>query len=278
MIEIKNLDFAYHKKQPLFQGLDLELQPGKIYGLLGKNGTGKSTLLKLINGVLFPDGGAVGLEGYNSRDRRPAMLEQIFFLSEEYHLPSITPQEYVRAYSSFYPNFDRSKFEDIMNTFEVPRDRKLSSLSLGQKKKAAIAFGLATNCKYLLLDEPTNGLDIPSKSQFRKVIATGFSADQVVIISTHQIRDLSNLIESVIIIDNGKIIFSKDVFEVEEKILFTKSLSSDARSECIYSEMVTGGYVHLLPNHDGQPSEVELEAFFNAIVSNKESVQKLFKS
>lgn len=278
MIEIKNLDFAYHKKQPLFQGLDLELQPGKIYGLLGKNGTGKSTLLKLINGVLFPDGGAVGLEGYNSRDRRPVMLEQIFFLSEEYHLPSITPQEYVRAYSSFYPNFDRSKFEDIMNTFEVPRDRKLSSLSLGQKKKAAIAFGLATNCKYLLLDEPTNGLDIPSKSQFRKVIATGFRADQVVIISTHQIRDLSNLIESVIIIDNGKIIFSKDVFEVEEKILFTKSLSSDARSECIYSEMVTGGYVHLLPNHDGQPSEVELEAFFNAIVSNKESVQKLFKS
>lgn len=276
MIAIKDLYFSYKKNQALFQGLDLELQPGKIYGLLGKNGTGKSTLLKLINGVLFPNEGHVGVEDYESKDRRPGMLEQIFFLSEEYHLPSVTAENYIKAYSPFYPKFDRSKFEEIFNIFEVPRGRKLSNLSLGQKKKAAIAFGLATNCKYLLFDEPTNGLDIPSKSQFRKVIAAGFREDQVVIISTHQIRDLSNLIESVIIIEDGKIIFSKDVFEVEEKILFTKSLSSDAKSECLYSEMVTGGYVHLLPNPENEPSEVELEALFNAIISNKESVQKLF--
>jgi len=276
MIAIKDLYYSYKKEQPLFQGLDLELQPGKIYGLLGKNGTGKSTLLKLINGVLFPHEGHVAVESYESRDRRPGMLEQIFFLSEEYHLPTVTAESYVKAYSPFYPKFDRSKFEDIMNIFEVPRERKLSNLSLGQKKKAAIAFGLATNCKYLLFDEPTNGLDIPSKSQFRKVIATGFREDQVVIISTHQIRDLSNLIESVIIIEDGKIIFSKDVFEVEEKIMFTKSLSSDAKPDCLYSEMVTGGYVHLLPNPENEPSEVELEALFNAIISNKESVQNLF--
>ena len=276
MIAIKDLYFSYKKNQALFQGLDLELQPGKIYGLLGKNGTGKSTLLKLINGVLFPNAGQVGVADYISKDRRPGMLEQIFFLSEEYHLPSLTPEDYVKAYSPFYPKFDRSKFEEIINIFEVPRGRKLSNLSLGQKKKSAIAFGLATNCKYLLFDEPTNGLDIPSKSQFRKVIATGFREDQVVIISTHQIRDLSNLIESVIIIEDGKIIFSKDVFEVEEKILFTKSLSSDAKSDCLYSEMVTGGYVHLLPNPEQEPSEVELEALFNAIIYNKELVQKLF--
>jgi len=276
MIAIKDLYYSYRKKQPLFQGLDLELQPGKIYGLLGKNGTGKSTLLKLINGVLFPNEGHVAVESYESKNRRPDMLEQIFFLSEEYHLPTVTAENYVKAYSPFYPQFDRSKFEEIMNIFEVPRERKLSNLSLGQKKKAAIAFGLATNCKYLLFDEPTNGLDIPSKSQFRKVIATGFREDQVVIISTHQIRDLSNLIESVIIIEDGKIIFSKDVFEVEEKILFTKSLSSDSKPDCLYSEMVTGGYVHLLPNPKNEPSEVELEALFNAIISNKESLQNLF--
>ena len=276
MIAIDNLHFGYTKRQPLFQGLSLELQQGKIYGLLGKNGTGKSTLLKLINGVLFPKQGRIDVAAYVASKRKPAMLEQIFFLSEEFHLPPITPENYIKAYSSFYPNFDKAKFDDILNTFEVPRGRKLSTLSLGQKKKMSIAFGLSTNCKYLLFDEPTNGLDIPSKSQFRKVIATGFREDQVVIISTHQIRDLSNLIESVIIIDDGKIIFSKDVFEVEEKILFTKSLSNEANSESLYSEMITGGYVHLLPNPDAQPSDVELEALFNAVISNRESVQKLF--
>jgi len=276
MIAISDLHFSYNKKQRLFQGLDLELQEGKIYGLLGKNGTGKSTLLKLINGVLFPDNGNIYVSSYTAMSRKPAMLEQIFFLSEEFHLPAITPENYIKAYSSFYPKFDKAKFEDILNTFEVPRGSKLSNLSLGQKKKMAIAFGLSTNCKYLLFDEPTNGLDIPSKSQFRKVIATGFREDQVVIISTHQIRDLSNLIESVIIIEDGKIIFSKDVFEVEEKILFTKSLSSEANADSLYSEMITGGYVHLHPNPDNEPSDVELEALFNAIISNKESLTKLF--
>lgn len=276
MIKIENLNFHYKKGEPLFEDLSQDLQPGKIYGLLGKNGTGKSTLLKLINGVLFPKSGNVSVDQQESKDRLPSMLENIFFLSEAFELPALKPSEFIKAYAPFYSGYNQAQFERNIETFEVPTGRRLDKLSLGQKKKFIISFGIATNAKYLLLDEPTNGLDIPSKSQFRKIIASGFSDDQILIISTHQIRDLSNLIEAIIIIEDGKIILSKDLFEVEEKLLFTKSLSEERHASSIYSEMLGGAYVNVLPNTDNTTSEIELEVLFNAVLSNREDINKIF--
>lgn len=276
MIKIENLNFHYKQGEPIFEGLSQELQLGKIYGLLGKNGTGKSTLLKLINGVLFPKAGNVSVDQYESRERRPAMLENIFFLSEAFELPALRLHDFVNAYAPFYSKFNHVQFEKNIEIFEVPTNRRLDKMSLGQKKKFIISFGIATNAKYLLLDEPTNGLDIPSKSQFRKVIASGFKDDQILIISTHQIRDLSKLIEAIIIIEKGKIILSKDLFEVEEKLLFTKSLSEEQHTESLYSEMLGGAYVNVLPNTDNTPSDVELEVLFNAVLSNREGINKIF--
>lgn len=275
MIDIKNLTFSYTKKHKLFDNLSQSLVKGKIYGLLGKNGTGKSTLLKLINGVLFPKEGNISVADYDSSQRNPLMLKEIFFLSENYELPALKDSQFVKAYAPFYENFDHDQFNRNVEIFEIPKNRRLDKLSLGQKKKFIIAFGIATNAKYLLLDEPTNGLDIPSKSQFRKIIASGFSEDQIVIISTHQIRDLSKLIESVIIIDDGKIIFSKDLFEVEDKLLFTKSLSEQGEGNPIYSELLGGAYMHIYPNQQNDPSEVELEVLFNAILTKGETINQL---
>ena len=275
MIDIRNLSFSYTKKHKLFDNLSQSLVKGKIYGLLGKNGTGKSTLLKLINGVLFPKEGNITVEDFDSSQRNPAMLKEIFFLSENYELPALKDSQFVKAYAPFYENFDHDQFQTNVDIFEIPKDRRLNKLSLGQKKKFIIAFGIATNAKYLLLDEPTNGLDIPSKSQFRKIIASGFSEDQIVIISTHQIRDLSKLIESVIIIDDGKIIFSKDLFEVEDKLLFTKSLSERGEGNPIYTELLGGAYMHIYPNQQNNPSEVELEVLFNAILTKGETINQL---
>ena len=275
MIDIQNLTFSYSKSQHLFEGLSQQLVPGKIYGLLGKNGTGKSTLLKLINGIIFPKSGKINVDSFAAQDRHPDMLAEIFFLSENYELPALTDKGFVKAHAPFYAKFDHEQFERNISTFEVPTNKRLDKMSLGQKKKFIIAFGIATNAKYLLLDEPTNGLDIPSKSQFRKVIASGFNDDQIVIISTHQIRDLSKLIESMIIIESGKIIFSKDLFEVEEKLLFTKSLSEKGEGNPIYSELIGGAYVHLYPNQNKTPSEIELEVLFNAILTEDESINQL---
>lgn len=268
MIQIENLDFWYTKKKPLFSKLNLRMTPGKIYGLLGKNGTGKSTLLKLLVGGLFPKQGTVRVGEYQAKNRQPEMLEDLYFLPEDMTHSAISIQAYENAYSGFYPKFDHQKFLELLSLFEVQLDSKLSDLSFGQRKKVMISFGLATNTKYLLMDEPTNGLDIPSKSQFRKALLRGFIEDQIVIISTHQIRDLNQLIETVIILDNGQVIFNQDVLDIEEQLLFTKSISEEALPELIYSEGIAGGYVHLQPNSTGEPSEVELEVLFNAVIAN----------
>jgi len=275
MISIENLHFAYSRKKDLFDDLNLEMQEGKIYGLLGKNGTGKSSLLKLIIGVLFPKQGKITIDKYNSSDRHPDFLQDVFFLSEDYELPAISISDYVKANKPFYTKFDQAKFKEYLEMFEVDIDSNLQKLSYGQRKKALISFGIATNAKYLLLDEPTNGLDIPSKSQFRKVLLKGFRDDQIMIISTHQIRDLNQLIESVLIIENGKIIFKSDVFDLEEKLIFTKSLSEDPPQSTIYTESVAGGYIHIQANENGKASEVELEVLFNAVINNNDAFSQI---
>ena len=276
MIQINKLDFAYNRRRALFEGLDLHLASGKVYGLLGKNGTGKSTLLKLMVGGLFPKDGTVVVDGDKSLKRRASTLSEIYFLPEDYVVPSIPIKQYVRAYSSFYPRFSEKDFYQYLELFEVPADRDMTNLSFGQKKKVMISFGLACNVRYLLLDEPTNGLDIPSKSQFRKVMISGIDEDQLAVISTHQIRDLNQLIESVLIIEDGRIIFNKNILEIEDKLKFSKSLTMDNGLEYLYSESVPGGYIHISRNETGGPSEVELEVLFNAVIENKSTLHQYF--
>ncbi len=276
MINLEKLHFSYSAKKSLFADLDLELKPGKVYGLLGKNGTGKSSLLKLIVGAIFAKKGNCMVNGVASSDRDPNILSEIFFLSENYETPANSIKDFVSANGPLYPKFDQKKFFSFLEIFEIDRDSNLEHLSYGQRKKVIISFAIATNVKYLLLDEPTNGLDIPSKSQFRKALLSGFQEDQIVIISTHQIRDLNQLIESIIIIEDGKILFHKDVFELEEKLLFSKSLSDGNDADVIYSEMVPGGYIHIRTNPNNEPSEVELEVLFNAIIQNKTSFNQYF--
>ncbi len=271
MINLENLHFSYSKKKELFTDLNLQLKPGKVYGLLGKNGTGKSSILKLMMGNVYPKKGIATIDGVDSRNRDPDVLGNMFFLSENYATPSISIDKYLKANAPLYPKFSHEKFDALLTSFEVDKSSNLHELSYGQRKKVVISFAIATNTKYLLLDEPTNGLDIPSKSQFRKALLSGFQEEQIVIISTHQVRDLNQLIESILVIEDGTIIFHRDVFELEEKLHFAKSISEEEEGNVIYSEMVPGGYIHILPNQNGEPSEVELEVLFNALMQNKTS-------
>jgi len=276
MIQIDKLNFGYDKKNPLFVDLDLSLAPGKIYGLLGKNGTGKSSLLKLMNGHIFPDNGSIDIDTFSPGDRNPIFLSDLYYLPEELLYPSVSIRDYVKAFGPFYPHFSEPQFYELLELFEVDSSAKLDGLSYGQRKKVLISFGVATNAKYLLLDEPTNGLDIPSKSQFRKVLLKGFKEHQTIIISTHQIRDLNQLIESLIILEKGQILFNQDVINLENKLLFEKKLSDTPDANTIYVEGVTGSYVHIKHNNTQVPSEVELEGLFNAIIKDSYSINKLF--
>jgi ABC-2 type transport system ATP-binding protein len=229
MLEINELSFRYKSAEELFKGLNLQLKAGSIYGLLGRNGAGKTTLLRLIAGMLFPDTGDCHVLGFNPQHRLPQFLQEIYFIPEEFYVPPITADTYVNLYAPFYKNFDRKIFQDSINEFGLPTDKELIALSYGQKKKFLVVFGLATNCKFLLLDEPTNGLDIPSKSQFRKLLASMLTKDKAFIIATHQVRDLETLIDTVVIIDEGKIIFNQPIYEAETnlEVLFNDVVSKE---------------------------------------------------
>jgi len=211
MLEVKNLTFGYNSKQNVVENLSLQFQDGGVYGLLGKNGTGKSTLLYLIMGLLRPKQGEVLLDGNNTFDRDPETLKDMFIVPEEYDLPNTTLGKYVKTIRPFYPNFDEQVLKDCLEVFEMPLDVNMKDLSMGQKKKIYISLALAIRSKVLVMDEPTNGLDIPAKSQFRKAIARGMSENQIIIISTHQVRDVEQLLDHVTIINKTDVLLNEPI-------------------------------------------------------------------
>lgn len=277
MIQIESLSFSYGQKKPLFDHLDLTLSSGNIYGLLGKNGAGKSTLLKIIAGLLFPKKGKVIVEGFQPKDRYPQFLGEIFMITEEFNLPSLNLERFVRLYSPFYPRFNHSLFEGYLNEFKLPRDQKLTALSYGQKKNFLLSFGLATDCKLLILDEPTNGLDIPSKSHFRKIVANAIHEERSFIISTHQVRDMENLIDPIIILDEGKIVFFQGYEEVSRRLAITRQAEISDKSKLVYYESSFGGYTVVKENTTMEETRMNLEILFSAVVSNKEKINEIFK-
>lgn len=279
MLSINSLNFSY-KKRPLFNKLNLELRPGKIYGLLGKNGVGKTTLLKLMSSLLYPMDGQISIEGIDSRRRHPAYLSSFYLIPEEFSLPQMKMSTYLSIYAPFYSKFDFDMFYRIIDEFELDKSSILTKMSYGQKKKFLIAFGMATNTPILLMDEPTNGLDIPSKAQFRRSIAQNLDENRIVIISTHQVKDVEGLIDDVIILDNGEIIFQGNLSDINEKItaeLLREEPTNDP--DVIYYEPVLGGYLALsLVGDDHVPHRIDLELLFNAVITKQEIFNKILKN
>ena len=278
MIYLKNISFGYKKNKPLFHSLDLQVEAGNIYGLLGKNGAGKTTLMKLIAGLLFPKGGEIDVMGFNPTQRQPQFLSDVYFIHEEHYVPKIKVSTYEKIYAPFYPNFDHEEFESHLTEFGLDRNRKMTEMSYGQKKKVLLSFGLACNSKLLILDEPTNGLDIPSKSQFRKLLAKSINDQRTFIVSTHQVRDMANLIDPIIILEDGEIIFQQNLYDVSKKLFFDISYNTAEPEGVLHAERLPGAYRTVIENLTGEESEVELEALFNTVVFNREKISELFKN
>lgn len=275
MIKVQNLHFSYRKKK-VFSGLDLQLQAGHIYGLLGKNGTGKSTLLRNIAGLLFPDEGAIDVLGHQPGKRQPAFLQEVFLVPEEFHLSNVPLSHLVKYHAPFYPRFSEEQFNNYVTEFEIPRDNKLADMSYGQKKKVLISFGLASNASVLLMDEPTNGLDIISKSQFRKVMAGALDDNKCMVISTHQVKDLESLIDRVTIIDEGRILFDQTIEAISRRLQFSVSFDPEEVKQAIYAEASLRGHSVILRNEGEEEGRLDLELLYKAIVFNREQVQKAF--
>jgi len=269
MVDISQLTFGYGK-QKLFENLNLNLQPGHIYGLLGKNGAGKSTLLKNIAGLVLPWSGGCTVKGHSASKRLPVFLQEIFFVPEEVYMPAVTAQQFVDSTAHFYPNFNRAQFAAMLAEFDVRDDKPLTKLSFGQQKKVMISFGLSTNTSLLIMDEPTNGLDIPSKSQFRKIIASALTDERCVIISTHQVRDLDNLIDTVLVLHDRKIVIAKELDAIADKLVFGTIPANS--TGYLYAEGGMMGLNAITLNQNEEYSKVDMELLFNAVITNNKSL------
>ena len=266
MIKIQDMSFGYSSAKRIFTGFDLELGGGMVCGLLGKNGVGKSTLLHLAAGLLRPTAGSVTYRGTATFARRPEMLSDVFLVPEEFALPAIKLESWLKVVTPFYPRFDAERMSSCLGLFEVPRDSNLGSLSMGQRKKAFLSFALASGATTLLMDEPTNGLDIPSKSQFRKVLSQFMDDDKCVIISTHQVGDVENLLDHVVILDGNSVLLNCPLADVSRRLSFV--IGDSAPADAYYSQPSVGGVAAVVPATEGNETDVNLELLFNAMMSS----------
>ncbi len=278
MIQLENIQFGYVKSRPLFKELSLTMEPGHIYGLLGKNGAGKTTLLKIMSGLRFPDSGTATILGENATLRKSEAMRDIYFLQEEMFVPHLKIEQFEAAYAPFYPNFNHEQFEEYLRELELDKETGyMDKLSHGQKKKVLIAFALATNTKILFMDEPTNGLDIPSKSTFRKLMASAADDSRLVLISTHQVRDLHSLIDMVAVLDNGHMLLNASTYEITQKLLFDVDDAKSTDGKVFYTEETPRGNYQVKENVNNIDSSLDLELLFNAAITNKNEIANLFK-
>ena len=266
MIEINNISFGYRGLvNSVFHDFSLKIEPGKVYGLLGKNGTGKSTLLYLIAGLLRPTFGEISVNGVEPHLRLPETLQDIFIVPEEFNLPFMSIEEYVRINAPFYPRFSWDDLRRNLRDFELPESLNLGALSMGQKKKAFMSFALATNTRLLLMDEPTNGLDIPAKGQFQKVIASSMKDDRTILISTHQVGDVDMLLNHVTILERSNILIDSDTSELRSLLSFEHCPMGEPVEDALFIYPYIAGLLVVRANTEGKTTPLNLELLFNAV-------------
>ncbi|MDY4882054.1 MAG: ABC transporter ATP-binding protein [Muribaculaceae bacterium] len=281
IMQVERIAFNYgwRQQKSVFSDFSLSLERGKVYGLLGLNGAGKSTLIYLMAGLLTPKSGRVTIDGCNVRDRLPSTLGNLFVVPEEFELPHMSLKEYATLNGALYPRFS---YDDLLRNLELfdinPEIKSLSSLSMGQKKKVLMSFAFATHTDLMLMDEPTNGLDIPGKSQFRRLVAREMSDNRTIVISTHQVRDIDRCIEHVVIIDNSKVLLDESVARITSKLQFVENGTATDAQSAIYSQPSVMGYSIVVPNNGGDETEVNLETLFNATLGNSDKISEIFNA
>lgn len=275
MLNISDMHFSYGKQgKDLFHDFSLSLEVGNVYGLLGKNGAGKSTLIYLMCGLLAPQGGEVTFDGVDVRRRLPQTISDLFLVPEELDQPNISISKYVSINAPFYPRFSMDDMQRYLDIFEMGGDLtlKLNALSMGQKKKVFMAFALATNTRVLIMDEPTNGFDIPGKSQFRKLIGAGMTDDKMILISTHQVRDISSVLDHVVIVDDSRVRLNASIASIAGRLAFRPMREGDAP---VWTQQTTLGSLVVTPAQPGEETAVDLEMLFNATLANPDAINQI---
>ena len=272
MISINNLQFSYGSS-PVLKNITMKLEEGRIYGLLGENGVGKTTLLTLLCGLKKPQYGSIEIDGTDPYSRDPELYKELYYVPDEVMPLHQTALLFAKNTGVFWANFSLDLFKTIMKEMEVSLDQRMDAMSAGQLKKTYLSFAIACKPRYIFMDEPTNGLDIPSKSQFRAAITKYTSEDSTIIISTHQVRDLENIIDPIIILDKQDVLVNASLEKIASKLTF--DYGTTLHPESLYSEQLPGGFIQVLPNTDGEETKVNIEALFNAVHKHKDFIKNL---
>ena len=273
MLQVNNLSFSYGPRLVL-ENINMKLEKGKVYGLLGENGVGKTTLLTLLCGLKKPRTGEILVDGHHPYDREPSLLADQFYLPDEVLPVRTSAIAFGKERGRFWPNFNLEKYTELLHELEVDPKHRMDKMSAGQLKKTWIAFAIACRTSYYYMDEPTNGLDIPSKAQLRKIVAREMTDEQTFIISTHQVRDLENLIDPILVMNERELIVNASLEEISEKLHFSYSDRIDPNA--LYVEPIPGGVIQVTQNRTGEESKVNIEAFFNTVHLHKDLIKNLF--
>ena len=214
LLECKGLNKSFGKKQVL-EDINLKVSKGKIIGLLGKNGTGKTTLIKLINDLLTPTSGEVLVNGEKVGVESKKIIS---YLPERTYLDkSMTVEKVIEFFEDFYDNFDSEKAKSLLKDLDLDTSMKLSKMSKGMQEKVQLVLVMSRSADLYILDEPLGGVDPATRDYILDTILTNFNEDASVIISTHLISDIERILDEVIFIENGKIVLTSDTDELRTK-------------------------------------------------------------
>ena len=211
LLEIKNLNKSFDDKE-ILKDINLNIKSGKIIGLLGKNGVGKRTLIKLINDLLTPTSGEILIKGQKIGVETKKVIS---YLPERTYLnKQMKVSEVISYFADFYDNFDTEKAKKLLKDLDLDINQKLAKMSKGMQEKVQLVLVMSRNADLYVLDEPLGGVDPATRDYILDTILSNFKEDASVIISTHLISDIERILDEVVFIDKGKIILQSNADEL----------------------------------------------------------------
>ena len=214
ILQCKNLSKKYGAAEAL-KGIDLELEAGRIIGLLGPNGSGKTTFIKLANGLLKPTEGEILIDGNKPGRHTKAMVA---YLPDRDFLPDyMSVSQLIRYYSDFFDDMNTDKAEEMLRSLDLDKNMKLKKMSKGTKEKVQLILTMSRDAKVYFLDEPIAGVDPAARDYILRTIITNYNPDALVVISTHLIADIENVLDEVVFIKEGNIVLHKDADTIREE-------------------------------------------------------------
>lgn len=280
-IDIQRLCFNY-PKQELLTDFTLRLAPGQIHCIIGKKNEGKTSLMKLISGQLFPSSGKLEVTHLLPGKRSVEVLQNIFYLPEEIVLPPVSMETFESIYAPFYPKYNADNFYKYLNDFTIDNHiDSLDTLPEGEKRKFLIAFAIATHTHVLLLDEPTKGMDSAGIQTTGRLLKREINRKKCILIGTERAVDMDEIGENFFLLKNHRITFNQQLIALQEKLFFGTSANKPDTEGLLYYEETRKNFSFMRKREDTDSvTGINCELLFNALADDNlhSTINELFST